>query len=400
MLKREYYLKKIRDFYHINSLIKILCGLRRSGKSVILQQIIEEIKESGVEEDHILYINFESLDYADITNAIQLNNYIKSFVKDKKTYYVFLDEIQKVDEFEKAINSLRVTSQFSIFITGSNSKMTFLELSTDLSGRYVSFRINPLSFKEVVKITNTKKEKYFDLLLDIFEWGTLPQRFSFSNDASKENYVRDVYDSILLKDVVDRLGITDITSFNKILQYVLETETREFSVTNVLDYLDKNDNKVATDTLYKYLEALCSTFIVNRVYRYDINGKAVLKSLNKFYATDLGVKKIKTNSKEINYSQAFENLIYNELIKKGYEVFIGKTKEGEIDFIASKNNDIKYIQACYDLTNEETRNREFGAFDSISDNYPKYVISTNKENYSQKGVQHINIFDFLMNDAF
>ncbi len=400
MLKREYYLKKIRDFYHINSLIKILCGLRRSGKSVILQQIIEEIKESGVEEDHILYINFESLDYADITNAIQLNNYIKSFVKDKKTYYVFLDEIQKVDEFEKAINSLRVTSQFSIFITGSNSKMTFLELSTDLSGRYVSFRINPLSFKEVVKITNTKKEKYFDLLLDIFEWGTLPQRFSFSNDASKENYVRDVYDSILLKDVVDRLGITDITSFNKILQYVLETETREFSVTNVLDYLDKNDNKVATDTLYKYLEALCSTFIVNRVYRYDINGKAVLKSLNKFYATDLGVKKIKTNSKEINYSQAFENLIYNELIKKGYEVFIGKTKEGEIDFIASKNNDIKYIQACYDLTNEETRNREFGAFDSISDNYPKYVISTNKENYSQKGVQHINIFDFLMNDDF
>ncbi len=400
MLKREYYLKKIRDFYHINSLIKILCGLRRSGKSVILQQIIEEIKESGVEEDHILYINFESLDYADITNAIQLNNYIKSFVKDKKTYYVFLDEIQKVDEFEKAINSLRVTSQFSIFITGSNSKMTFLELSTDLSGRYVSFRINPLSFKEVVKITNTKKEKYFDLLLDIFEWGTLPQRFSFSNDASKENYVRDVYDSILLKDVVDRLGITDITSFNKILQYVLETETREFSVTNVLDYLDKNDNKVATDTLYKYLEALCSTFIVNRVYRYDINGKAVLKSLNKFYATDLGVKKIKTNSKEINYSQAFENLIYNELIKKGYEVFIGKTKEGEIDFIASKNNDIKYIQACYDLTNEETRNRELGAFDSISDNYPKYVISTNKENYSQKGVQHINIFDFLMNDAF
>lgn len=400
MLKREYYLKKIRDFYHINSLIKILCGLRRSGKSVILQQIIEEIKESGVEEDHILYINFESLDYADITNAIQLNNYIKSFVKDKKTYYVFLDEIQKVDEFEKAINSLRVTSQFSIFITGSNSKMTFLELSTDLSGRYVSFRINPLSFKEVVKITNTKKEKYFDLLLDIFEWGTLPQRFSFSNDASKENYVRDVYDSILLKDVVDRLGITDITSFNKILQYVLETETREFSVTNVLDYLDKNDNKVATDTLYKYLEALCSTFIVNRVYRYDINGKAVLKSLNKFYATDLGVKKIKTNSKEINFSQAFENLIYNELIKKGYEVFIGKTKEGEIDFIASKNNDIKYIQTCYDLTNEETRNREFGAFDSISDNYPKYVISTNKENYSQKGVQHINIFDFLMNDDF
>ncbi len=278
--------------------------------------------------------------------------------------------------------------------------MTFLELSTDLSGRYVSFRINPLSFKEVVKLTNTKKENYLDLLLDIFEWGALPQRFSFINTDSKENYIRDVYDSILLKDVVDRLKITDITSFNKILQYILETETREFSATNVLEYLEKNGTKVATDTLYKYLEALCSTFIINKVYRYDINGKTVLKSLNKFYATDLGVKRIKTNSKELNYSHAFKNIIYNELIKKGYEVFIGKTKEGEIDFIAFKNKEIKYIQACYNLTNEETKNREFNAFKNISDNYPKYVISTNKEDYSQNGIKHINIFDFLMDDNF
>ncbi len=400
MLKRSYYLNKIRDFYYVNSLIKILCGLRRSGKSVILQQIIEEIKESGVKSDHIIYINFESLDYVNITNAIELNNYIKSLVKDKDTYYIFLDEVQKVKDFEKAINSLRITNQFSIFITGSNSKMTFLELSTDLSGRYVSFRINPLSFKEAVLITNTKPENYFDLLLDIFEWGTLPQRFIFENDDSKGNYIRDVYDSILLKDVVERLGISDVTSFNKILQYVLETETREFSATNVLDYLAKSGNKVANDTLYKYLEALCSTFIVNRVYRYDVNGKAVLKSLNKFYATDLGVKKIKTNSKEINYSRAFENLIYNELIKKGYDVYIGKTKDGEIDFIASKNKNVKYIQACYDLSNEETRIREFGAFNNISDNYPKYVVSTNKEDYSQNGIKHLNIFDFLMDDQF
>ena len=400
MLKRSYYLNKIKDFYHVNSLIKVLCGLRRSGKSVILHQIIEEIKESGVKDSHIIYINFESLDYANITDAIELNNYIKSLVKDKDVYYVFLDEVQKVKEFEKAINSLRITNQFSIFITGSNSKMTFLELSTDLSGRYVSFRINPLSFKEAAEITNTKPENYFDLLLDIFEWGTLPQRFYFENNDSKENYIRDVYDSILLKDVVERLGISDVTSFNKILQYVLDTETREFSATNVLDYLAKSGNKVATDTLYKYLEALCSTFIINRVYRYDVNGKAILKSLNKFYATDLGIKRIKTNSKEINYSRAFENLIYNELIKKGYDVYVGKTKDGEIDFIASKNKNVKYIQACYDLSNEETRIREFSAFNSISDNYPKYVISTNKEDYSQDGIKHLNIFDFLMNDQF
>lgn len=400
VLKREFYLNKIKDFYNITTLIKVLCGLRRSGKSVILKQIINEIKATGVNDNHIIYINFESLDYADITTAFELNNYIKNLVKDKKTYYVFLDEVQKISDFEKAINSLRITEQFSIFITGSNSKMTFLELSTDLSGRYVSFRVNPLSFKEVVLLTNTKKEKYSDLLLDIFEWGTLPQRFMFDNLESRENYIRDVYDSILLKDVVDRLGITDITSFNKILQYVLETETREFSVTNVLNYLEKNNNKISTDTLYKYLEALCTTFIVNRVYRYDIQGKNVLKSLNKFYATDLGVKKIKANKKEINYSQAFENVVYNELINKGYDVYIGKIGNGEIDFIATKNKDIKYVQTCYDLSDEETRKREFKAFEKIEDNYPKYVISKNDEDYSQNGIKHLNIFDFLMNEDF
>lgn len=400
MLIREDYLKKIRDFYDVNSLIKILCGLRRSGKSVILTQIMNEIKNNGVDDDHIIYINFESLDYSDITTAKKLNDYVKSLTKDNKTYYLFLDEVQKVEEFEKAINSLRITDMFSIFITGSNSKMTFLELSTDLSGRYVSFRVNPLSFKEVVELTNTPKDKYKELLLNIFEWGTLPQRFMFDNDGSKQNYISDVYDSILLKDVVDRLGVTDITSFNRILQYVLETETREFSPTNVLEYLDRNNTKVATDTLYKYLDALCSTFIMNKVYRYDIQGKSVLKSLNKYYATDLGVKRIKSNSKEVNYSQCFENIIYNELINKGYEVYIGKTNKGEIDFIASKNKNIKYIQACYTLSSEETIQREFGAFNEINDNYDKYVISLDDEDYSREGIKHINIFDFLLNDNF
>ena len=400
MLKREMYLKKIRDFYYVKSLIKVLCGLRRSGKSVILTQIMDEIKDSGVDDTHIIYINFESLDYEDITSAVLLDRYIKNLVKDDQTYFLFLDEIQKVPDFEKAVNSLRITDQFSIFITGSNSKMTFSELSSDLSGRYVSFRINPLSFKEVVSLTNTKKSQYRELLLDIFEWGTLPQRFMFDNFSSRENYIRDVYDSILLKDIVERLGITDVSSLNRIFQYVLETESREFSATNVLEYLEQNHYKIATDTLYKYLDALCSAFIINRVYRYDIHGKNVLKSLNKFYATDLGVKKIKTNNKEVNYSQALENVVYNELVNRGYDVYIGKTSKGEVDFLASKNDGVKYIQVCYDLSNEETRKREFGAYDLIKDQYPKYVISMNQEDYSINGIQHLNIFDFLMNDDF
>ena len=399
MLIREKYLSKIRGFYHTESLIKIIYGMRRSGKSVILKQIMDEVIKSGVSKENIIYINFESLKYDFIKNAKDLYNYIESLKNNKNKYYVFLDEIQKVEEFEKGINSLRITNNYSIFITGSNSRMTLLELSTDLSGRYVSFRINPLTFKEIVELTNTKKEHYKELLYDVFKWGGLPQRFLFTNDEDKMNYLSSVYDSIILKDIVERLGIKDIASFNKLLQYILDTETREFSRENVINYLKKEYHEISNDTLYNYLEAFCTTFIMNKVYRYDIHGKNILKTLNKYYANDLGIKQIKTNNEKINYSVALENIVYNELVGKDYKVFIGKTKKGEIDFIASKVNTFKYIQVCYDLSNEETRKREFSAFDEIESS-EKYIITLSEKDYSNEDVKQINIFDFLMNDEF
>ena len=399
MLIREKYLSKIRAFYHTESLIKIIYGMRRSGKSVILTQIMDEIVKSDVNKDNIIYINFESLKYDFIKNAKDLYNYIESLKKNNNKYYVFLDEIQKVEDFEKGINSLRITNNYSIFITGSNSRMTLLELSTDLSGRYVSFRINPLSFKEIVKLTKTKEEDYEKLLFDVFKWGGLPQRFLFENDNDKISYLSSVYDSIILKDIVERLGIKDIASFNKVLQYMLDTESREFSRDNVIEYLKKEQHKIANDTLYNYLEAFSSTFIMNKVYRYDIHEKNILKTLNKYYANDLGIKQIKTNNENINYSTALENIVYNDLIGKDYKVFIGKTKKGEIDFIASKNNSFKYIQVCLDLSEESTRIREFGAFDEIEDN-EKYIITLTDKDYSTNTVKQINVFDFLMNDDF
>lgn len=399
MLIREKYLSKIRSFYHTESLIKIIYGMRRSGKSVILKQIMDEIIKLGVSEDNVIYINFESLKYDFIKNAKDLYNYIESLKTNKNKYYVFLDEIQKVEEFEKGINSLRITNDYSIFITGSNSRMTLLELSTDLSGRYVSFRINPLSFKEIVELTNTEEKDYENLLYDVFKWGGLPQRFLFTNDEDKTNYLSSVYDSIILKDIVERLGIKDIASFNKVLQYMLDTETREFSRDNVIEYLKREYHEIANDTLYNYLEAFSTTFIMNKVYRYDVHGKNILKTLNKYYANDLGIKQIKTNNEEINYSVALENIVYNDLIGKGYKVFIGKTKKGEIDFIASKNNKFKYIQVCFDLSDESTRIREFNAFDDIDDNN-KFIITLTKKDYSTNDVKQINIFDFLMNDEF
>lgn len=400
MLVREKYLSKIRGFYNETSLIKIIYGMRRSGKSVILTQIVDELKSNGINENNIIYINFESLKYDFIKNAKDLYTYIESQTDDNEKYYVFLDEIQKINNFEEGINSLRITNKYSIFITGSNSRMTLLELSTDLSGRYVSFRINPLSFKEVVELTSTKEERYEELLFDIFKWGSLPQRFLFLDDNDKISYLSSVYDSIILKDVVERLGIKDITSFNKVLQYILDTEAREFSRDNVMKYLKFQHHEIANDTLYNYLEALTSTFIMNKVYRYDIHGKTILKTLNKYYANDLGIKQIKISGEDINYSVSLENIVYNDLISKDYKVYIGKTKKGEVDFIATKNNKTKYIQVCYKLDKEETIEREFSVFNELDDNSEKYVISLDKKDYSRDGIKHINVFEILMNDKW
>ena len=319
MLKREKYLTKIRGFYEDTSLIKIIYGIRRSGKSVILTQIIDEIKEKNIAPSHIIYINFESLKYDFLKNAKDLFNYIESLKKEEGKYYVFLDEIQKVIDFEKGINSLRITGDYSIFITGSNSRMTLLELSTDLSGRYVGFKVSPLSFKEAVEFTKTKPDNYEELLFDIFKWGSLPQRFYYKNEIDLNNYLSSVYDSIILKDIVERLNIKDIPSFNKVLQYILDTESKEFSRDNVISYLQREHHEIANDTLYSYLEALTSTFIMNKVYRYDIHGKSVLKTLNKYYCNDLGIKQIKTNPENINYSISLENIVYNELVVKDYK---------------------------------------------------------------------------------
>ena len=398
MLIRENYLNKIRGFYD-SDLIKILVGIRRCGKSVILEQIIEEIKkEKNVDDNHIISINFEFIEYEDLLDYKELNKYIKNKIRDNKIYYIFLDEIQNVDKFDKVINSLRASiKNISIFITGSNSKLLSDELSTVLSGRYVIFNINPLSYKEFTQLTK-KDPKNLDTFWDYAKWGGLPNRCEFENINDIKNYLHSVYDSIILRDVVKRLGLQDTMLFDMILQYLIETTGREFSTDNVIKYLEKEHKKISYETLYIYVEALCKALILRKVYRYDISGKAVLKTLNKYYATDLGIAQIKNNNKEFQNYVLLENIVYNELINREYNVYIGKTRNGEIDFIATKDDKKVYIQVTYKLDNEETLNREFGAFNSIKDNYTKYVISLDERNYSKDGLINLNIIDFLLND--
>lgn len=395
MLKRELYLSRIRGFYD-SDLVKILVGIRRCGKSVILNQIIEELKEKGIQDNHIIYINFEFIEYEELQDYKKLNSYIKEKIKDNKLYYVFLDEVQNVDKFEKVVNSLRASlKNISIFITGSNSKLLSEEISTVLSGRYVSFNINPLSYKEYVELTkkNPKEENTF---WDFVQWGGLPNRTQFTEENNIKDYLHSVFDSIILRDVIGRLGLKDTLLFNLILQYIVDTTGREFSAKNIINFLKSEGREVSTITLYKYLEALCKALIIRKVYRYDIRGRAVLKTLNKYYMTDLGISQIKNNNFEINKSFALENVVYNELITRGYEVYIGKTKKGEVDFIATKTKKKLYFQVAYYLSDEKVIEREFGAFKDIDDNYPKYVISMDKCDFSQNGIIHKNIIDWLI----
>ena len=398
MLKRELYLKRIRDFYD-SDLIKILVGIRRCGKSVILEQIIEELKNKGINEDHIIYVNFEFIEFEELTDYKKLNNYIKEKIKDSSMYYLFFDEIQNVENFEKVVNSLRASQKVSIFITGSNSRLLSEELSTILSGRYVSFRINPLSYKEVLQLKCLEKSTD-EAFQDFMKWGSLPNRFQFQNEEAIKNYLYGVFDSIILRDVVERLKIRDTSLFNLILQYIIDTIGREFSAENIINFLKNEGREVSTLTIYSYIEALCKALLIRKVYRYDVHGKAVLKTLNKYYVTDLGIAQIKNNKTEIDKSYAIENIVYNELIIKGYEVFTGKTKKGEIDFVATKPNKKIYIQVAFSIPNEETKKREFGAYDNINDNYTKYVISLDKITYEYNGIKHVNLIEFLLDDEF
>lgn len=398
MLKREMYLSRIRGFYD-SDLIKILVGIRRCGKSVILKQIMNELKEEKkVDKEHIIYVNFELIEYEDLQDYKKLNKYIKEKIVDEKKYYVFLDEIQKVNKFEEVINSLRASIEnISIFITGSNSKLLSNELSTVLSGRYILFNIYPLSYKEFIELTG-KEAKSDETFWNFVKWGGLPNRTQFTEEGNIKDYLHSVFDSIILRDVVERLGLKDTVLFDLLLQYIVDITGREFSAENVIKFLKNEGKSISTETLYIYLDALCKALMMKKIYRYDIHGKAILKTLNKYYMTDLGIAQIKNNNFEINKSFAIENVVYNELLIRGYDVYIGKTKKGEIDFIATNDKEKLYFQVAYLVEQPKTEDREFGAYKEIVDNYPKYVLSLDKVDFSKDGIIHKNIIDWLLEE--
>ena len=392
MVARENWLKKIRPFYE-SELIKVLIGIRRCGKSVILTQIAQEIK---ADETHKIFINFEDLQFSDLKDEMSLYKYVKNLITDEKKYYLFFDEIQNVMNFEKAINSFRLLNT-SIFITGSNANLLSGELATLLSGRYISFKILPFTFAEVLEIRRIK-DADDEVLMDYIRWGGMPQRFSINTDNELKVFFSDLYDSIVLKDIVTRYKIQNVSLLNKIIDYLSINMSQIFSGRSIVNFLKSEQRDCSKESLYNYLSFIINSCIMNKVSRYDIQGKKVLSTLEKYYLADVSLARVHSTKMDIGAS--LENIVYNELLNRGYEVYIGILKNAEIDFIAQKGNEKIYLQVCYLLASDETVAREFGVYDSVKDNYPKYVLSLDKFDFSQNGIIHKNLIDWLLEKDF
>lgn len=397
MIKREMYLDKIRNSYD-SELIKIIIGVRRSGKSVLMLQIIDELKQRGIDEEHIIYINFEDYDYTDYTKPKEFNKYVKDKIKDKKKYYLFFDEIQNVQDFEKVINSFRATMNVSIFITGSNSKVLSGDLSTYLAGRYISIRMMPFTFSEYLELQKSRgiiKDKD-ESFLEYIEWGGMPQIYNSTSIQERKMYLKDLYNTVILKDIVERNVIKDVNLLNRVIQFMIENIGGVISANSITKFLKSDNITTSVDTILNYIEYINNSMIANKVSRYNIRGKSVMTLLEKYYLADLGLLQIKNTPIEKKIGGRLENIVYNELIARGYDVYIGKTDNGEIDFVIDNFGDRFYIQVADYLSSDEVVEREFGAYKNVADNFPKYVITMDKINYSRDGIIHKNIIEWLL----
>ena len=401
MLKRDEYIKQIVPFID-KDVIKVLTGIRRSGKSVMLKLLMEELKNRGINEKQFIYINFENLKYRNLKNYERLYDFILNKVDDKyKSYYIFLDEIQEVEEWERCVNSLRVDEDFNfdIYITGSNAKLLSGELSTYLAGRYIEFVVYPFSFKEFFEIMK-EKNKEIDLkevFQDYVKFGGMPflHNLDYNFEASMQ-YLQDLYASIILKDITQRNNIRDTDLLERIINYVVMNIGNTFSATSISKFFKSENRKVAIETILNYIKACEEAFLIYRVARNDLLGKKILNVNEKYYIADHGIREAIMENNQKNINQVLENIVYFEMLRRGYNVKIGKVDNLEVDFVCKKNDETIYIQVSYLLASEDTKEREFSVLENIKDNYPKYVLSMDEFDMSRNGIKHVNLIEFLV----
>lgn len=404
MIPREKYIQKIRPHMH-RPVIKVLTGIRRSGKSALLTLIADELKQQGIDGNHIIRINFEESRFFSLTNAHMLDEYLREKMDDSGRYFVLLDEIQEVENWEKIVNSLLAAGNADIYLTGSNSRLLSSELSTYLAGRYVEIPIQTLTFSESLffaehlEAPNTDRKVAF---LSYLKRGGFPiLHVAPYDEEAGRTVVSGIYASVILRDVIQRYSLRNTELFERLVLFLFENTGNIFSAKSVSDFLKSQNRQLSVNTIYEYLRMLEEAFVIRKVSRYDMAGKRVLKTLEKYYVSDISLISAALGFRDTKISGMLENIVYLELISRDYQVYIGKSGDKEIDFIAEKNGELVYIQVARAIISDETREREFAPLLAVHNHYPKYVVTMDElTGGTINGVRHVHIADFLLMDSW
>jgi hypothetical protein len=399
MIARSQYMDKIRPFIGHTEMVKVLTGLRRSGKSVMFQLIQQELLSRGIAAEAILTYNFEDLQQTEWKEALSLHAHLKDRLdKLPGTKYLFLDEVQEVYQWEKCVNSLRMNSDVDIYVTGSNASMLAGEFATYLAGRYITIQMHPFSFQEYCLATRQRfpdrtDEECFRAYL---KTGGMPFLHHLDADeASQRQYLRDLFTSVVIKDILKRNAFRDVDLLERIIQYAMANVGTTFSANSVSRFLKSERRTVAPETVMNYLKACEEAFLLIRVPRQDLIGKRILQIQEKYYLADHGIREAVQGTNLRDIERVLENMVCVELLRQGYDVTVGKVGEKEVDFVCDRSGDRMYVQVAYLLASEETIAREFGAFDDIPDHYPRWVLSLDAFDMGRNGIRHRNIREFL-----
>lgn len=397
MISRPDYLEKLKPFIDVK-VIKILAGIRRCGKSTILEMLKQELISNGVKEDHIISINYSNVEFDKSFNFLKMYDELKAKFVDEKKYYLLLDELQEVDGWEKTVNSLFEEKNVDIYVIGSNSKLLSSEISTYLTGRYVTISVYTLSFKEYLTFKNNQNKPIKEQLQDYIRFGGFPL-VAISNLDEKASYqiVEDIYNSVVVNDITKKHNIQNIDLFNRVVRFIVENIGKTFSANSIVKFLKSENRTISVETIYNYLQWLEKAFVIYRCKRYDLQGKNILKTQEKFYIADQSIKYALFGFNPTTIASMMENLVYFELKRRGYDVFIGKNADKEIDFVAIDRDKKLYIQVCRELPKES--DREFANLIEIKDNYPKMIVTL--DDYASGNVNGINVVhlaDFLLNN--
>ena len=399
MIKRESYMRRIRPFIN-GELVKVMTGIRRSGKSVMLELVKQELLEMGVEKAQFISINFEDMRYLHLCTAQVLHQEILTRAEGiAGKVYLFFDEIQEVKDWEKCVNSLRVALDCDIYITGSNAKLLSGELATYLGGRYVEFVIYPFSLAEFLELYRPTDPRATagQCFQQYLRFGGMPylSRLNYQEEPVRQ-YLNDLYDSVQLKDIVKRNRVRDVDLLERILAYVMANVGTTFSAGSLTKFFKSEQRSVSPETVLNYIRYCCDAYLFYQVKRQDLQGKQILATSEKYYIADHGIREAVFGGNMRDINLVLENIVFLELLRRGYTVTVGKAGEREVDFVCDRRGEKLYVQVTYLLASEETIAREFGVYDSIRDNFPKYVVSMDELDLSRSGIKHRNIRDFLL----